>query len=237
MNLCQLPTCRIRGRHLPTCGTCPVDCDCHNGPHYPCSVPGGCGSEGCGRAEDCSGCLPRVAEEGLVCDRCADRARSNLAEIVRLTPDARLVAQGLVRRGTGGGSGKPASRPPLNVDAVDALADTHDRLARACITIAVRRGMRFHVPCMNDCVKPTPSQAHCSVCHLTFGGVGGFDRHRRDGQCLTPEAIGYHRDDRGVYREPLTERGRARLARLREPQSDETGSGVPECTPEPMEAK
>lgn len=29
--------------------TCPVQCECHTGPYAACSVPGGCGSEGCGR--------------------------------------------------------------------------------------------------------------------------------------------------------------------------------------------
>lgn len=28
---------------------CPVNCACHNGPHYACDEPGGCGSAGCGR--------------------------------------------------------------------------------------------------------------------------------------------------------------------------------------------
>lgn len=32
--------------------------------------------------------------------------------------------------------------------------------------------------------------AHCSACHRTFGGVAGFDRHRRDGACLDPTGIG-----------------------------------------------
>lgn len=30
---------------------CPVDCDCHLGPHHACSEPGGCGSSGCGRRQ------------------------------------------------------------------------------------------------------------------------------------------------------------------------------------------
>lgn len=32
--------------------TCPVDCGCHVNMYAPCTVPGGCGSEGCGRASD-----------------------------------------------------------------------------------------------------------------------------------------------------------------------------------------
>lgn len=30
---------------------CPVSCACHNGPHYACTEPGGCGSAGCGRRQ------------------------------------------------------------------------------------------------------------------------------------------------------------------------------------------
>jgi hypothetical protein len=40
------------------------------------------------------------------------------------------------------------------------------------------------------CKMPTPAQAHCSVCHRTFSGVTGFDRHRKNGQCLEPSALG-----------------------------------------------
>ena len=31
---------------------------------------------------------------------------------------------------------------------------------------------------------------HCSACHATFTGIGAFDRHRRNGQCLEPSSIG-----------------------------------------------
>lgn len=112
--LCMIPTCRIRGRHLPAC-TDP----------------------------DCGGCLPRVADEGLICDADMARAERQLAELTRLAPDARLVAQGLVRRGTGGGSGKPASRPPLNVDAVDALDAVTNALTTLAREIADVRGLTF----------------------------------------------------------------------------------------------
>jgi hypothetical protein len=40
----------------PAPDRCPVDCECHHGPHYPCTEPGGCGSAGCGRPTGiCSG--------------------------------------------------------------------------------------------------------------------------------------------------------------------------------------
>lgn len=56
--------------------------------------------------------------------------------------------------------------------------------------------------CADDCKRPTPFQAHCSVCHRTFGGVHGFDRHRKNGQCVPPETIGYVERD-SVWREPM----------------------------------
>lgn len=56
--------------------------------------------------------------------------------------------------------------------------------------------------CTPTCVRPTPSQAHCAVCHLTYGGVYGFDAHRRDGRCLDPASLGMAPDDSGVWRRP-----------------------------------
>lgn len=205
--LCEITTCRIRGQHRP-------DCD----------------------GEHCTGCLPRVTHEGHACDSCIGHALVLLGILIDLTPDARAVAAGLVRRGGGGASGKPGSRPPLNPGATDALDELHDRLARLCIDIATQRGVRFHVPCLNSCIKPTPSQAHCGVCHTTFGGITGFDRHRRNGQCIPPETFGYTQDDRGVYRAPVSETEKARLAELREAQANENAPGVPVATPGQTEA-
>jgi hypothetical protein len=152
-----------------------------------------------------------------------DRAARLLAEIERLCPDARLVAAGQVRRGHGGTGGKPGSRAPINLDATVKLNKTHAELARTCIRIARHRGMRFHVPCLTDCVHPTPSQAHCSVCHETFAGPTLFDAHRRGTvdtrYCLDPAEMTdrgepLRKDDRGVWRS-----GAAR---------PETGSGEPQ---------
>lgn len=61
--------------------------------------------------------------------------------------------------------------------------------------------------CLPTCVRPTPSQAHCPSCHETFGGVRGFDLHREgtvyDRSCLSPEAVGLVKDDRGVWVRPV----------------------------------
>jgi len=34
------------------------------------------------------------------------------------------------------------------------------------------------------------SLAHCTACHRTFGGVGGFDKHRDNGRCIDPMELG-----------------------------------------------
>jgi len=111
--LCQLTGCRQRNRHLPGC------------------------------VDDCLGCLPRLAEDGIVCQACLDRAERWLAEIERFTPDARLVAAGQVRRGHGGTGGKPGSRSPANDDALDVMDAIQSALTTLARDIAETRGLTF----------------------------------------------------------------------------------------------
>jgi hypothetical protein len=79
--------------------------------------------------------------------------------------------------------------------------------------------------CTDTCVRPTPSQAHCgSGCHQTFGGVTGFDAHRRAGRCLDPATItkdgGMHLDQNGIWRwNGRTPNPHARSARESAPQT------------------
>lgn len=56
--------------------------------------------------------------------------------------------------------------------------------------------------CRRTCIQPSPTNAHCSVCHHTLSGITAFDLHRRGGACLSPLAIGLHADRRGVWRYP-----------------------------------
>lgn len=56
----------------------------------------------------------------------------------------------------------------------------------------------------DGCRTVTPAQAHCSVCHRTFGSVSGFDRHRRNGECIDPTTVGLVARD-GVWRRPATD--------------------------------
>jgi hypothetical protein len=110
--LCAIPNCRQRNRHLPTC------------------------------TDDCLGCLPRLATEGIVCEAHVGWARDDLGWIIRLAPDARRAAYGLVRHGSGGG-GKPGSRSPGNDDAMDAINAVQSALTTIARDIAETRGLTF----------------------------------------------------------------------------------------------
>lgn len=65
--------------------------------------------------------------------------------------------------------------------------------------------------CTTGCGRVAPSWARCAACHRTFGGVRGFDDHRRDGQCLNPADLGMTRGDAGIWRVPMTDADAARL--------------------------
>lgn len=69
--------------------------------------------------------------------------------------------------------------------------------------------------CVATCRRPSPAQAHCATCHRTFGGVTGFDAHRREGQCIDPAKAGYIETD-GLWRLPMTAERAEQLAALRE---------------------
>ena len=86
--------------------------------------------------------------------------------------------------------------------------------------------------CLAICIPPTPSQAHCGNCHVTFGSVSGFDRHRRGGECLDPATIpGIHRTATGIWRfDGGQNRADAHSRSSGEPQTAENASGVPAPT-------
>lgn len=67
--------------------------------------------------------------------------------------------------------------------------------------------------CRPDCYAG-PAQAHCGSCHETFGGVRGFDEHRRNRRCLPPPELGMTLDARRVWRRWVPPAERARLAGL-----------------------
>lgn len=63
--------------------------------------------------------------------------------------------------------------------------------------------------CTLACHNPTPSQAHCGVCHVTFGGPSLFVRHRRGGACVDPTELGMTKIGE-VWRIPMSEEERSR---------------------------
>jgi hypothetical protein len=89
--------------------------------------------------------------------------------------------------------------------------------------------------CRPGCRAPAGgSQAHCSVCHLTFRAVGDFTRHRRDGRCVDLAAMGLV-ERGGVWATPeghaAAEGARAMLAARRFqglPGSQDGRTGAPE---------
>jgi len=106
----------------------------------------------------CAICERPIPDTALVCTVCTNGAIGRLAEIVRLHPYALEVARGIVRHGTGGGGGKPASRPPVNVEATDALAAIGNALTTIAREIADVRGVGdpagWHLP---------PAESHAAL--------------------------------------------------------------------------
>lgn len=83
--------------------------------------------------------------------------------------------------------------------------------------------------CRPTCIQPSPTNAHCSACHHTFGGITGFDRHRRAGECLKARDIGMHADHNGIWRQDRT--GDGPSARRGIATADENGPAVGRDTP------
>lgn len=111
---------------MPTAATttsCPVNCACHAGFGKPCSVPGGCGSEGCqrpARRGSCPACGRRDPAAGLVCDPCTDWLPTALASIedrYRQLPSVLVPSDQLGEKV----SGTPDPAAPLNIDAEDLM--------------------------------------------------------------------------------------------------------------------
>lgn len=57
--------------------------------------------------------------------------------------------------------------------------------------------------CLPGCRRPTTAQAHCAECHRTFGGVTGFDQHRKGGTCVDLAKFGYELMG-GIWRRPMS---------------------------------
>lgn len=62
--------------------------------------------------------------------------------------------------------------------------------------------------CGPECRQPAASQAHCSVCHRTLGGISYFDAHRCNGWCNEPAALGLVEAD-GLWTTPEGHQRRA----------------------------
>lgn len=58
--------------------------------------------------------------------------------------------------------------------------------------------------------KAVPAGLHCGVCHDTFGGLSGFEKHRKDGWCLNPAELNMELKE-GIWRQPLKPEDKARM--------------------------
>lgn len=81
--------------------------------------------------------------------------------------------------------------------------------------------------CTSTCIQPSPTNAHCGACHVTFGSVRGFDLHRRGGECYGPALTRMHQDGRGVWRmDGRPPQADAPSADHASPLADESSPGV-----------
>lgn len=56
--------------------------------------------------------------------------------------------------------------------------------------------------CRKGCTWTGLSRCHCSACHETFGGITGFDMHRRGSRCSGPENLGLKQNGAGIWVTP-----------------------------------
>ncbi len=106
--------CTLRGRHLDDCGD----------------------------PEQCRGCLPALAADGLqVCDRCHTRLRHALATAPSLVMHLREHVEpgATVRDDQPHAKGKKAPPAPLNVEALSAADDLHAELASWALLVMEER--------------------------------------------------------------------------------------------------
>lgn len=128
-------------------------------------------------AEICAVDGKRPTPDGYACWGCANRADGHLGDIIELAPDARLVAAGLVRRGGGGGSNKPGSRPPLNDGATDALDEVVNLLTTLARDVAETRGLQIVSAASGSRMVPDPLIAAARFLSDQIGWL----RHAIDG--------------------------------------------------------
>lgn len=115
--LCAIPGCRIRNRHLPAC-----------------------------EDEKCGGCLPRLADDGYSCRRCASVAAQNLETVgevaLAVSDAANRLSVGFGGFGGFGGN-VPGSRLPLDLGARSRYDGAEGKLYGWARHVAEERGVRM----------------------------------------------------------------------------------------------
>src|SRR5574343_1429634 len=120
-----------------------------------------------------------------------------------------------------------AFQQPLSPD--DLLADPYTNLCRACWVFwqveAAAPLTRYGQPNRQACI--------CTSCGMGFGGVIGFDRHRKAGRCLSPAELQAQNRPMRIKDGILvdTYRGNAKIPVGVEPNGDFPGAGIPQWHP------
>jgi hypothetical protein len=83
----------------------------------------------------------RPTPDGYACSSCAYRAGDQLHELADMVGAARDIAHGFAHRGTGGSSGKPGSRLPLDLGATAKLDAVQAELTTWARHISETRGV------------------------------------------------------------------------------------------------
>lgn len=143
--------CRIPNRHLSDCrGAAGCGCSCHIDSASGCNHPRGCWPNHRGSVTECTGCLPRLATTGRVCDRC----RVTLAAAITTSPDIIIYLRSIIGDSTGNTvslwRGRKATPPiPLRTHPVDAADGIFAALVwavdRTCTTYSLNGPKIPHV--------------------------------------------------------------------------------------------
>lgn len=149
--LCVILGCRIRGRHLPAC-----------------------------EGEKCGGCLPRLAENGYACDRCASLAVQNLESVAEVALAVSDAADRLSAASGGGAPGKPGSQLPLDLGARSRLDRVTASLNGWARHVAEERGV--HLPE----VPVPPARADGPLCRARYECTHDSCKAMRDREQAPP---------------------------------------------------
>lgn len=125
-------------------------------------------------AATCVRCSRPMADSAYACTTCVDRAADHLTEVAELAADARAVASGEIRRGSGSSANKPGSRPPLNLEVLERLDEVTNDIQGWVKAAEEDRGAEIVSAVFGDRVVSDPL-AHAAT---ALSGQLGWLRHQ-----------------------------------------------------------